>query len=431
MARAPHHIRRVAILVEWSRNYGRGVLRGIGKYVQAHGRWKVYHTERKLSEAAPSWLRGWRGDGIIARIESRKLASQIKQLRLPVVDLFEHEDRDSFPAVLTDNRAIARLAAEHLIERGLRHFAYCGLPGVDSSSERCRPFVDYLRQAGYEVHVYDPPRRQRRMSIAASEGYELQREDAIVRWLRSLPKPVGLMACNDLRAHQILMLCGDNNLAVPEEVAVIGVDNDEVICGLTRPSLSSIEQDPEEVGYQAAALLDRLMQEAAEPRKSPRLGRRDGMPRPEASSRAAGSAGAAANRKAVAKIVVEPRGVVARQSTDIVAVADADVAAALRYIREHACDGISVDDVLGHVAMSRRNLERRFAALLGRSPKDEISRVQLGHVKRLLAMTDYRLAEIARLTGFRYVESMCVLFKRATGRTLGQYRRAGGADERE
>lgn len=389
MVRVQHRIRQVALLVEWSRVYGRGVLRGIGNYVQTPGRWRVYHTERKLSDAAPSWLRKWRGDGIIARIENRRLAEQIKRLRLPVVDLFEHENRNRLPAVLTDNRAIAQLAAEHLRERELTHFAFCGFPGIYSSDERCRCFVENLAAAGHTVDVYDPPRRCRKASISESEAYELQCEDSLVEWLRSLPKPVGLMTCNDLRAHQVLMICDENKMAVPEEVAVIGVDNDEVICGLSRPPLSSIEQNPEEVGYQAAALLDRLMRGETILEKT---------------------------------IVVVPRGLVARQSTDIVAVPDADVAAALHYIREHACDGLGVDDLLTSMAMSRRTLERRFSGLLDRSPKDEIARVQLGHVKRLLTTTDYPLAKIAQLTGFRYVESMCTLFKRNTGRTPGQYR---------
>ena len=390
MIRLRQPIRQVALLIEWSRIYGRDVLRGIGKYVQTHGRWEVYHTERNLSDAAPLWLRKWKGDGIIARIENPRLATQIKRMKVPFVDLYDREEMGHIPAVLTDNRAIARLAAEHLIERELQHFAYCGLPGIFSSDERCRFFVDYLSALGHQVHVYEPPRRYRTKLIAASEDFELQREGAIVRWLRSLPKPVGLMACNDLRAHQILMVCDENRLAVPEEVAVIGVDNDEVICGLTRPPLSSIEQNPEEVGYQAAVLLDRLMQGETPPMEP---------------------------------MIIPPRGIVARQSTDVVAVADADLGAALHHIRKHACDGLSVEELAVSTAMSRRTLERRFLHCLGRSPKDEINRVQLGHAKRLLAMTNYPLVKIAHLTGFRYVESMCVLFKKTTGQTPGQYRR--------
>jgi LacI family transcriptional regulator len=298
MSRVRRRIRQVALLVEWSRAYGRGVLRGIGRYVQTHGRWKVYHTERSLSDAAPPWLRTWKGDGIIARIENPRLAAQLKRMGLPLVDLFEHGGRGHVPTVLTDNRSISRLAADHLLERGLKQFAYCGLPGIFSSDERYRHFARHLAAAGHEVSVCDTPRRQRTTSIAASEDYEVPREGAMVRWLRALPKPVGLMACNDLRAHQVLMVCDENHLAVPEEVAVVGVDNDEVICGLSRPPLSSVEHNPEEVGYQAAALLDRMMQ-----------------------------GDAPLNRK----IVIEPRGIVARQSTDIVAVPDADVAAAMHY----------------------------------------------------------------------------------------------------
>ncbi len=393
MPQAKPSIFRVALLVEWSRAYGRGVLRGIGQYVQAHGHWRVYHTERKLSDAAPSWLQKWQGDGMIARIENRKLAAYIQQFNLPVVDLFEHKTPSSIPAILTDNESIARLAAEHLMERGLKQFAYCGLPGIYSSDERCRCFVRHLARAGYEVNVYTPARQRHKTLIAAGEDYELRREKTLASWLRSLPKPVGLMACNDLRAHQVLMVCGDSNLDVPEEVAVVGVDNDEVICGLSWPPLSSVEQSPEEAGYQAAAVLDRLMQGEASQGKS---------------------------------ILVKPRGVVARQSTDLVAVDDPDVAAALRYIREHACNGLSVDEVWKHVSISRRTLERRFTALLNRSPRDEIIRIQLGHVKRLLAMTDYPLAKIAELAGFYHVESMATLFKKTVGQTPGQYRRGEG-----
>ncbi|MEN6558364.1 MAG: DNA-binding transcriptional regulator, partial [Thermoguttaceae bacterium] len=369
--------------------FGRGVLRGIGRYVQAHGQWKVYHTERKLSEAAPQWLRTWQGDGILARIENQALAAQLRQLQIPMVNLFERGDMDDVPAVLVDNQAVARLAADHLIERGLKTFAYCGLPGLDPSGDRGEPFTAYLAGLGYPVHVFDAPGRRRAMSISASENYELRREDAIGQWLCALPKPVGVMACNDLRAHQVLLACEEHRLAVPEEVAVIGVDNDEAICGLSRPPLSSIEQNSEEAGYRAAALLDRLMEGETLPGH---------------------------------RLLIEPRGIVARQSTDVVAVADADLAATLHYIREHACNGLTVDDLSVRMATSRRTLERRFAALLGRSPKDEIARVQIGHVKQLLAMTDYPLAKIAELTGFRYVESMFALFKKSVGVTPGRYR---------
>ena len=381
--------RKIALLVEWSRAYGRGVLRGIATYVRAHGTWKTYQTERRLCDAAPGWMRDWNGDGIIARIESQRLLKQIRRMNLPTVDLFEHGHTDGFPGVITDNRAIACLAAEHLIERGLKHFAYCGLPGIYSSETRREHFVGYLNRAGNEVHVYENPRQPDTTIISTAEDHELRYEETVATWVSSLPKPIGLMACNDLRAQQILMACGDRNITVPDEVAVIGVDNDELICELCHPPLSSIEQNPRRVGYEAAALLDRLI---------------DGETPP------------------AAPILVAPLRMVARQSTDVVAIGDPCVAAAVHFIREHACDAIQVKDILRHVRVSRSTLERRFAKLLGRSPSNEISRVRLDRVKHLLSMTDYPLAKIAQLTGFGYTESMCYCFKQTVGQTPGQYR---------
>ncbi len=382
--------RKVALLVEWSRAYGRGVLHGVADYVQAHETWKVYQTERSLCDAAPAWLANWTGDGIIARIENRKLAKQIKQMNLPTVDLFGHKDIKDVPIVITDDRAVVRLAADHLIDRGLKHFAYCGLHGIYSSEIRSKYFVEYLARAGYKAHVYENPRQRHTAFISTTEEYELQCEDAVAAWIRSLPKPVGLMACNDLRAHQILMACGDHGIAVPDEVAVIGVDNDEVICELCRPPLTSIELNPQKVGYEAAALLDGMLSGRQQPEEH---------------------------------VLVEPLGVVARQSTDVVAIGDADLVAAVHFIREHACDGIRVEDILRNVRISRSTLERRFAKFLGRSPRAEITRVQLQRIKQLLATTDYPLAKIAQLAGFQYMESMCCLFKKTAGHTPGQYRK--------
>jgi len=381
--------RKIALLIEWSRAYGRGVLSGIATYVRAHGTWKTYQTERRLCDAAPGWMRDWNGDGIIARIESRRLFQQIRRMNLPTVDLFEHAEAGALPAVITDNRAIACLAAEHLIQRGLKHFAYCGLPGIYSSETRREHFVEYLKRAGYETHVYESPRQPDTTIISTAEDHELRYEETVATWVSSLPKPVGLMACNDVRAQQILMACGDRNITVPDQVAVIGVDNDELICELCHPPLSSIEQNPQSVGYQAAALLDRLIDGETPPAEP---------------------------------ILVEPLRVVARQSTDVVAIGDACVTSAVHFIREHACDGIQVKDILRHVRVSRSTLERRFAKLLGRSPSNEISRVRLDRVKHLLAMTDHPLARIAQLTGFNYTESMCYCFKHTVGRTPGQYR---------
>jgi LacI family transcriptional regulator len=198
------------------------------------------------------------------------------------------------------------------------------------------------------------------------------------------------MAPNDVRAQQVLNACTRRGIAVPDEAAVIGVDNDEVLCELSDPPLSSVDLDGREIGHQAAFMLDEIIN-----------GRRLSTPH----------------------VRIKPRGVVVRQSTDVLAISDAAVARAMHFIRLHACDGIGVENVVEQAGLSRRTLERRFLKALGRSPSDEIARVRLRHIKELLHTTDFSLSKIAALAGFRYVESMHYFFKENAGQTPGQYRR--------
>jgi LacI family transcriptional regulator, galactose operon repressor len=382
--------RRVALLVEWSRAYGRGILGGIGSYARTHRNWKIFHAERRVCDQGPSWLKNWHGDGIIAHVENRILLEQINEINLPTVNLHESDDISEVANVYTSEADVGRMAAEHLLERKLEHFAYCGLPGLTSPAMRGDSFIEHLAIAGYDVHKYENPKCSPTPYVSRIEEYELLCEDALTEWIDSLPKPVGIMAINDVRAHQVLMACSENGNMVPNEVAVIGVDNDELICELCQPSLSSIELDSRKVGFEAATLLDRMMA---------------GEPCPNEICR------------------IKPRKVVPRQSTDVVAVADPDIAAAIHFIREHACDGISVSDILEAAHLSRSTLERRLFKAIGRSARSEIVRVQLDRVKYLLTETDYPLTQIAPIAGFEYVERMCNLFKRTLGVTPGQYRK--------
>lgn len=379
----------MALLVESSRAYGRGLLRGIATYIRNHGRWTVFHQERTMSADAPPWLRSWRGDGVIARIESRALIAALRRLRIPVVDLRGMHDLPGIPLIETNDRRVTELAAGHLLERGFDHYAFCGYASANFSRRRLRYFLPLLRGAGRTVDVYEAAGPLGR-DTAFAEGRGLQYEPGLARWIRSLPRPVAVMACNDVRGQQVLNACRDLNLGVPEDVAVIGVDNDPLVCDLSDPPLSSVEPDTERIGAEAAALLDRMMDGRAAPSR---------------------------------KIFVDPVGVVARPSTEISAIRDRQVATALRFIRQHACEGIGVEDVLDAVPVSRSTLERRFAALLRRSPRDEIVRVRLEHVRRLLRETDFPLSEIARIAGLRHAETLCALFKRETGETPGAYRR--------
>jgi LacI family transcriptional regulator len=365
-------------------------LHGIAEYVRLHGPWSIYLAERGLGDAPPAWLHDWEGDGVIARIENRRIARAVRRLDLPTVDLRGLLTDLGVPLIATDDEAVARLAVAHFLERGFRHFAFCGFLGADYSDKRCECFSRLVQEAGFTCLVYQSPRQPHSAGTEAREQRGWMTEAEVIRWMRKLPKPVGLMACNDIRAQQVLTTCRAIGVAVPDEVAVLGVDNDEVLCDLSDPPLSSVVPDTRRIGYEAAALLDQMMSGERPPAE------------PE---------------------TVAPLGVVIRRSTDVLAIDDREISSAVRFIREHACEGITVEDVLTGLALSRSVFERRFSKIFGRTPKAEILRTQLDRVKRLLAETDLPLKQVASRAGFRYPEYMSAAFKERTGQTPGEYRR--------
>jgi LacI family transcriptional regulator len=373
-------------MVETSLVYGRRLLRGIIRYLRSHEPWSVFFELRELGASPPDWLKDWRGDGIISRPTNPALAELFRKRKIPVVNLNDVYSGLGLPLIESDNEAVGRLAAEHLLERGFRNFAFCGFSGHAWSEKRHQGFLAGLGTR--ECAVYQSP-----WGGPNAHPWE-QEQGRIGQWLRGLPRPVGILACNDMRGQHVLDACQRVNLAVPEDVAVIGVDDDELLCELCDPPLSSVVPNPERVGYEAAALLDCLM------------------------------AGEKPKRE---EWLIEPLGVTVRQSTDILAIDDAHVAAAVRYIREHACNGATVQDVLDHVPLSRTILERRFRQYLGRSPQAEIRAVQLKRVKQLLVETDLQLERIAELAGYEHPEYLSVVFKRETGQTPGHYRRQAQA----
>ncbi|HBO42341.1 MAG TPA: XylR family transcriptional regulator [Planctomycetaceae bacterium] len=382
--------RRVALLIESSRAFGRDLLRGIATYARAHEHWAFFHQERAVRDPAPARLADWRADGIIARIETTKHIEQIRRLGVPVVDVFGLHRLDGIPSVEVDQEAVVRLAIEHLRERNLPHFAFCGYPGLFFSDARSRLFVRLLAEAGHDVHVYETTRQRPNTGLSRVEMRSLRCAAHLAAWVKSLPKPTGLMACNDMRALQVLEACAEQRIAVPDEVAVIGVDNDAVQCELCDPPLSSVDPAARQVGYEAAALLDRML----------------------------------SGRKPVTNpILIKPSVVVARQSTAVLAVSDPHVADAVRFMHARCCEPIRTADVARHAGVSRSTLERRFTRSLGRSPSAELARMRLERVRELLQHTDLSLRAIADRAGFDHVESMCRLFKKHAGQTPGAYRR--------
>lgn len=366
-------------------NFDRGILDGIAAYVREGANWLVYVEEEK-QQRIPDLL-DWKGDGLIVNFDDKVVAKSVQGIRKPIVGLGGgsgwFDPQRGIPYVDTDNEAIGRLAAEHLLERGLKNFAFCGYPPTKTNdwlTRRLKGFQERLARDGFRCDVFHGRHR------TAHRWGQVQCE--LQKWLAALPKPVGIMGCYDWRARHVLQVCTTMGLRVPDDVAVIGVDNDNV-CDLATPPLSSVEQGRFQIGYQAAALLDQLMR---------------------------------GQRPKQLRLCVPPVGIVRRQSTDLMYVADKQVASALRLIREQACQGLQSERVAEAVQLSRSTLDRRFRECIGRLVDEEIRRVRLTRAQELLARTELPLRVIARQAGYGSEQYLSAVMRSACGCTPGEYR---------
>ena len=381
--------KKVALLIETSNRYGRDLLYGVRDWMREGERWAIRFTEQGRGAPLPTWLKDWQGDGIIARVDSPQIAAALRRTRLPVIDVSAERFSSEFSRVSIDNAAVARLAAEHLEGKGFAELAYCGDGRFLWSRQRGAEFTRGLAAKGRRCVDFVE------QTVGGRPGSDAEIR-AIARWLKALPKPVAVFACYDGRALQVLEACQLLGLNVPEQVAVLGVDNDELVCELANPPLSSVQPNARRSGYEAAALLARLMRgekKSVEPTHQ-----------------------------------VQPVRVVERQSTDVVAVADAKVAAALKFIRQHACAGADVGDVLRAVPMSRTRLEEKFKALLGHSPHRQIVQQRIARAKHLLVESKVAISEVAEQAGFDNASYLSVAFRRETGLSPFAYRAKHGQE---
>jgi LacI family transcriptional regulator len=373
----------VALIIETSLGSGRDILRGVARYVREHEPWALYHEPHGLEESVPQWLRRWNGDGIIARIQTRRIAQQLAASGIPVVDVLGVVPALPFPLVHVDNVAIARMAAEHLLERGFRRFGFFGIEGENWSEQRYAGFCAAVAAVESNVPIYRLPR-----DAKGRRSWE-RAENHIARWIAALPKPAGVLICSDQRGSQFLEACRRAGVSVPNELAVVGVDNDEPLCEVCLPPLSSVEPGHLNVGYQAAALLDTLLRGGAPPKKALQL---------------------------------QPLETVTRLSSDALAVADPRIALALRLIRDQAPAGVRIDDIARQVGLSRSVLQRRFRGQLHRSMHQEILNVRISHARELLATTEIPLAAVAERAGFKHQEYLGAVFRARIGKTPAQVR---------
>lgn len=350
-------IPKIVLLIESSRASGRAILNGVANYAHYHGPWSFFWEPGGLEKAGPM-LKTLDADGIILR-DVDKLA-EVRAFGIPAV-VVGHSRREipGLINVVTDSSKIGGMAAEHLLQCGFKHFAYCSYSHNPWAELRGRSFAARIRAAGFEVHNHTTP-PPARISWPAEHR-------RMARWLESLPKPAGVMACNDDLGVQLMAACKLAGLPVPDAVGVIGADNDELVCGLSDPAMSSVALNFERAGYESAQALDRLLKGA---------------------------------RGAAPKIIVQATHIVPRRSTDVVAVADAPVAKALRFIRDYSQGPVAVATVAKAVGLSRRVLERRFRRELNSSVLAEIRRVRTDQIARLLVETHLPISDIAESLGF-------------------------------
>lgn len=374
----------VAVLVDTATGWGRRLVRGVLNYSQ-HGTW--YLWIKSGGQETPLWLPpDWRGDGIIARIGTPAAARRVRAVGVPTVNISAIElPGVDFPRVATDLVAAGRMAAEHLLDRGFVHFAYYGLTHRAYVDRHYRGFAQAVAAVSNDCPFFGTTSD----SGAGTRTAWSTRQSSLARWLKSLVKPVAVVTWTTELGRELIQACRREGLLVPEQVVVLAADNDELLCEACSPSLSGIALTSERIGFEAARLLDRLMR---------------GEPPPPG------------------PLLLEPTGVVARQSTDTLAVDDPDLARAVAFIRSHATDPIQVADVLREVPVSRRWLERRFREVLGRGPAAEIRRVRLARAKSLLAETDLPVPEVARLAGFGAREYLAAVFKAELHTSPRQYR---------
>lgn len=374
---------RVALLVETTRTYTRELLAGVRRYVSTHGPWSCFLELRALESGPPPWLKNWDGDGIITRTFTQEMADVVAATGLPAVELRATFLKSTLPFVGMDNQLIGQMVAEHFFDRGYQSFAVYSLHTERFFVERVQNFVAAVQARGGACSILPEP-----ISDRAADWEKGQTR--LVAWLTALPKPVGIFSANDQLGVRVLDACQRAGIPVPEEVAVVGAENEETLCAFANPPLTSVRFDGATVGYAAAELLARMMRGGVRPGPT---------------------------------TLFPPKGIVVRGSSDEFVITDRLVAHAARLIRENATRGLNVDDLCRKLNASRSTMDRRMKTALNRTPKDEILRVRFREVERLLRETDLTVEAIAELTGFAHSHYLQAAFKEAHGQTPGEFRR--------
>lgn len=380
-----NRVRKIHVLLSENVFAGREIIKGIERYAQRLGTWDIYPCSNRLTGTA-GFLRNLTGDGVIVHLQSPLLARSLRRLKRPVVNLFDElpQGRCPYPSVVVEEGTVGRLGADHFLERGYKRFAFFGID-AKWSHRREAAFAARLQEKGFDYLTTAP-----QGAPAVRPGLQEADQQAFMcRWLRRLKPWTGVMVCNSGCAKHLIDACCSMKRNVPEEIAVLGVDNEDWVCNFSRVPISAVDINLEEVGYEAAKMLHVLMEKK----------------KPDSNV-----------------VVIPPKEILTRRSTNALAFEDQNFAAALRYLRDHAREGIKVRQVLAAAPISRRMLELRFHELLGHSPGEEIRRLRVEHARQLLADTNLSLLDIALRCGFQFPGHLSRAFRKTFGQTPRDYR---------
>ncbi|MGA3066918.1 MAG: substrate-binding domain-containing protein [Tepidisphaeraceae bacterium] len=364
----------IAVIVSDNQEYWRGVIHGIVKFIAPGKHWSITRFDPTTPDLPR--LASLHPRGIIAAVDSPELADWIKTSAIPTVNVSSTTDKLSFPHVFPDDADIGQLAAGHFLKRGMTHFAFVGHANRADSEKRKAGFVARLAKEGV-TQIAD-------YMTAGPDG-----EPALTQFITDLPKPCAILAADDSLARQVLDACNAAAIRIPRDAAILGIGDDPIVCGLSFPRLSSVSLPAERVGFEAAGLLEKML---------------------------------AGKRRGVQSALLPVSSVIGRGSTDIVSIDDPQVAAAVRFILAHAGEWIGVRELLLSLPLQRRSLERKFRAVLGRSPLEEIRRVRLEIARELLSTTDLAMPLVARRSGFSEAKQLSTVFRAEIGVTPTQYR---------
>lgn len=372
--------RRVALLVETSLGSGREILRGIGRYARQAGNWQLFHAAGGLADAIPDWMKDWKGDAVIARIQNPETLAQLSKLDIPVIDVLGVCE-NQFPLIHVDDHAIGALVGNYFIERNFHHFGFYGISGENWSDRRCASFREACA-SGKTFHELSIPRRPK--------GEAPERFQQVQEWVRGLPKPTAIMVCSDQRGLELLEACLSEDIAVPEEIAVVGVDNDAALCEISDPPLSSVRGGHYNVGMEAARTADLIL-----------------------------SGQGLLSRT----VYIPPNELVERESSATRAIPDPIVARGVSFIRQNLASPITNDLIARSCGISRTLFQKRFRETMDQSIREFILERRVERALVLIRSSNITLAEVAERSGFKHQEYLGQIIKRTTGQTPGALRK--------